>query len=182
MGFRTYIGKMTKEQYQTIKSLTIKEVSEQFGEGYDDEEPYPPGPYELAKEIYELGKYVELETENFRLFDDDEVDTYFNSDYLFIGLTKKGFTDIINDQRKGISKYYKSLYDGYDILGVDQEPVRSHLRSMSTEWFNDYTNPVDLSDREQITSSWKYEYTIFELIRLYKTFDWDNDIAVIYGY
>ena len=32
------------------------------------------------------------------------------------------------------------------------------------------------------TNSWSYEYSIFELVRLYKTFDWENDNLVLMGW
>ena len=182
MGFRTYIGRMSKDSAEKIKILTLKDIAHEFGEGSDDIDVYPPGPYELAEEVYELGKYVEVTADSFRLFDDDDVEEHYNSDYLFHGLTKKGFAEIINQQRENISKYYKTLNDSYGIVGVDQFPIKEHLNSMASEWNNKWTNPVDLDNGSKVTSSWKFEYTIFELIRLYKTFDWENDIAVIYGY
>jgi hypothetical protein len=182
MGFRTYIGRMSKVSQAEIKIMSINEISDQFGDGHDEEEPYPPGPYELAEEIYELGKYVTVNADSFSLFDDKEVEEYYNGDYLFHGLTKKGFEEIIDNQRKDISNYYTQLNDSYGIIGVDQTQIKTHLNSMANEWCNNFTNPVDLSDSPRITNSWKYEYTIFELIRLYKVFDWENDIAVIYGY
>ena len=43
--------------------------------------------------------------------------------------------------------------------------------------------PVDLDEsRERITGDWSYEYAIFELVRLYKVFDWENDDLVLEGW
>ena len=56
-----------------------------------------------------------------------------------------------------------------------------HVRDFSTEW--NYLTPYDLDDgKECITSSWKYEYGIFELVRIYKRFDWKKNVMVYYGY
>jgi hypothetical protein len=35
---------------------------------------------------------------------------------------------------------------------------------------------------ECITNSWLYEHQIFELVRLYKTIDWDNKCLLFYGW
>ena len=179
MGFRTYIGRLSKEAHNQLKSMCITDVVEAFG---DDGEDYPPGPYELAEEIYELGKYVTVEADSYSLFDDNEVQEFYNNEYLFHGITKKGFAEIIDNQRKNISKYYTQLNDSYGIIGADQQQIKIHLNSMANEWGNGFTSPIDLTDSDRITSSWKYEYAIFEMVRLYKVFNWENDIAVIYGY
>jgi hypothetical protein len=54
-----------------------------------------------------------------------------------------------------------------------------HLRGMYWEWSQ--LTPYDLDEPEKITNSWKYEYAIFELINIYKRFDWDKDVMVYWG-
>ncbi len=177
MGYRTYIGRLSKKDAENLKEAGYDDIAVQE---WEDEPAVPPGPYDLAECIYELGKYVDLEAEQFRLFNDDELENYYNEEYEFYGITKVGFAEIINGYTKQVQEYYSKLQAGYGIVGVDQTEIENHLRSMSTEWLN---NPIDLrDDTETITTSWKYEYAIFELVRLYKQFDWENDIAVIYGY
>lgn len=58
--------------------------------------------------------------------------------------------------------------------------IIEHVRSMRTEWT--WLEPYDLEKGVSITSSWKYEYGIFELVRIYKTFDWKRNVMVYYGY
>jgi hypothetical protein len=55
-----------------------------------------------------------------------------------------------------------------------------HIKSMRNEWV--LLNPFRLEKGIEITTSWKYEYGIFELVRIYKYFDWDNNIMIYYGY
>lgn len=178
MGFRTYIGKMSKGDAIKIKSMTKEDIARDFGDD-DIDNNYPPGPYELAENIYDLGKSVILEIEHYRLFDDDELEAHYNEDYEFYGITKQGFIDIIEMYKTEIANYYKSMYSSLNIVGASHEEIENHLRGMVSEWNND---PIDLTDNPRLTASWKYEYAIFEMVRLFKTFDWDNDIAVIYGY
>ena len=40
---------------------------------------------------------------------------------------------------------------------------------------------IDLSDRKLVSGSWIYKYAIFDMIFIYKTFDWENDLMVVYG-
>jgi hypothetical protein len=56
-----------------------------------------------------------------------------------------------------------------------------HIRSMRNEWKG--WIPFNLeNDTPEITNSWKYEYSIFELVRIYKTFDWKRNVMIYYGY
>lgn len=58
--------------------------------------------------------------------------------------------------------------------------IMEHVRSMRSEWT--VLTPYDLEEGDEVTTSWKYEYAIFELIKIYKTFDWKRNIMVYYGY
>jgi hypothetical protein len=58
--------------------------------------------------------------------------------------------------------------------------IIEHIRTMRTEWT--CLTPYNLERGDEITTSWKYEYAIFELVRIYKTFDWKKNVMVYYGY
>lgn len=59
--------------------------------------------------------------------------------------------------------------------------IIEHIRTMRPEWT--HLIPYDLNDgRDEITTSWKYEYGIFELVRIYKSFDWKKNVMIYYGY
>lgn len=58
--------------------------------------------------------------------------------------------------------------------------IIDHVRSMRTEWTA--MTPYDLNRDDEVTTSWKYEYAIFELVRIYKTFDWKKNVMIYYGY
>jgi len=55
-----------------------------------------------------------------------------------------------------------------------------HIRSYYSEW--NRMLPYNLENGDQCTSSWKYEYAVFELVRIYKSFDWNKNVMVYYGY
>lgn len=58
--------------------------------------------------------------------------------------------------------------------------ILEHMRSMRTEWT--LLKPYNLDNGDEITSSWKYEYGIFELVRIYKSFDWKKNVMIYYGW
>ncbi len=58
--------------------------------------------------------------------------------------------------------------------------IIEHVRSFRTEWT--YLTPFNLNKGEDVTTSWKFEYGIFELVRIYKTFDWKRNVMIYYGY
>jgi hypothetical protein len=55
-----------------------------------------------------------------------------------------------------------------------------HIRSFRSEWVS--LTPYDLYNGDSVTTSWKYEYEIFELVRIYKSFDWKKNVMYYYGY
>lgn len=75
----------------------------------------------------------------------------------------------------------------FDFSKITQEEQNSlfdiieHVRSMRIEWVG--IKPYNLkSESNSITTSWKYEYEIFELVRIYKSFDWKKNVMFYYGY
>lgn len=75
----------------------------------------------------------------------------------------------------------------FDFSKITQEQqnalydIIEHVRRMRIEWVG--MKPYNLkSDNDSITTSWTYEYEIFELVRIYKSFDWKKNIMFYYGY
>jgi hypothetical protein len=75
----------------------------------------------------------------------------------------------------------------FDFTKITQEEqnalfkIFEHVRSMRTEWT--CLTPFNLKNgSDEITTSWMYEYSIFELVRIYKSFDWKTNVMIYYGY
>lgn len=74
----------------------------------------------------------------------------------------------------------------FDFSKITQEEqnalfkIIEHIRGMRSEWT--CLTPYDLENGNSITSSWKFEYGIFELVRIYKSFDWKRNVMIYYGY
>ena len=43
------------------------------------------------------------------------------------------------------------------------------------------SNLINLNLNLVLVGSWKYKYAIFDMIEVYKYFDWDNYTMVVYG-
>jgi len=84
------------------------------------------------------------------------------------------------------SGYFDKPNVTFDFTKITQEEsnalykILEHVRTFSPEWT--YLTPYNLDSGEAITTSWKYEYSIFELVRIYKSFDWKKNQMYYYGY
>jgi hypothetical protein len=198
MGYRNYIGYISKREYNKIKSLNQKQLSQFYNVEEDD--CYRG----FVKELYEYGKYVEFQPpkKSFKpFFKNKELQKQYNEDQELYAVTDEFFAYTIDSYKEIIQTYYikmlapfredhaiLSLYNkDYDLseLSLEQKnavlKMIQHVNSMSMEWLA--LTPYDLhNDTSEINSSWKYEYAIFELVRIYKTFDWKRNVLVYYGY
>lgn len=154
-------------------------------------------PYKIGTELYELGKYSEiafkLESERPSLFTSDKLKERY-SDYGFVLLTKDDFKAVIEAYRQKIVDWFENLLnpDKSQIISDKlSKEERKHLeweheiKGKLEKWSGKYFDilPIDLDEnRGRITDSWSYEYAIFELIRLYKVFDWENNELVLVGW
>ena len=113
--------------------------------------------YDFGESLYEFGKYTDFEPPKKSLktfFKNKELNKYFTEEHDFNIVTKDFLEYIIESYKKRISDYY-----------------------------NDMMNPFfGVENGNSITSSWKYEYAIFELVRIYKSFDWKRNVMIYYGY
>lgn len=103
-------------------------------------------------------------------------------------------------KKEGLLNSIKMTYDdnmgpkyNFDLSKITQEEQNSlfkiieHVKSMSREWgvgstYYDDSRPYNLEEGEAISSSWKYEYAQFELVRIYKSFNWENNKMIYYGH
>ena len=217
MGYRTYIGKLSKTEHEKIKNLSLYELYK--SKGVDKEGAYL-GPYDLLddKYLFEFGKDPEFDDEKFYkpVFNNVETQKHYTKECDFWIVEKEYLEHIINFYQDLVKGYYNKMvmpFFGEDIFNqtsstflnsiktdysyktpnitfdfslITQKEQNalyemiSHIKSMRLEWF--YDSPFNLKDGDSITDSCKYEYEIFELIRIYKTFNWENDLLIYYRF
>lgn len=123
-----------------------------------------------------------------------------DSDRDFFSITKEGFKMIILAYREKVIDMLKkqidvhknpNLKDTEDYWGFDGNILRSmedELKTWELSWVREdgsnwYEN-IELNKPKGefgISGSWKYKYAIFDMIEVYKYFDWDNYTMVVYG-
>lgn len=201
MGYRHYLYAIPKKQVAEIQACKTNEDWCNFAEkhGYKvDRNCRDDGsgcvfPYQIGSAIYELGKRseigFELESERPSLFTSEELKERYSDDG-FALLTKDDFKAIIEDYRQKIVEWLQSLLSVDERSCFSDEPIKKQyqfetLQDKLDAWSGKYFGilPIDLDEsRERITGDWSYEYAIFELVRAYKVFDWENNDLVLVGW
>ena len=199
MGYRNYIASIPREEYNKIKNFTKEELYKYKNEPMD--EMGYVGVYDIANtSLYGLGKYVDEFPKKFfkPVFTNKELQNSFTEEHDFYLVGKKFLEGVLNMYGLKVKDYYNEMLK--DCLTDEKYPklkdpneipsqvifkILKHVESMSFEWgcskFSDLM-PYDLKKGDAITTSWKYEYAQFELVRIYKTFDWKNNVLIYYGY
>lgn len=205
MGYRHYLYAVPKKQVGEIQVCKTNEDWCKFAENYgykvdwdccDDGSGWF-SPYKIGTALYELGKYSEigfkLESERPSVFASEELKERY-SDYGFALLTKDDFKSVIEFYRQKIISWFKSLLEikdsskftaEYTKEQYQFEMLKGEVQDKIDAWSGKYfgISPIDLNDdKERITGDWSYEYVIFELVRVYKTFDWENNDLVLVGW
>lgn len=192
MGYRNYIGKISKENYEKIKDLSPTELENHFNLNKEEDDIHYLSKKDIGlHELYEIGSYCDYGYKHKELLNDffsnkETNELYHNSDTEFQLVNSKDFLAIIiDDYKERVKRMYENLIKDYDrsdlskLTKVQVIEAFEHIRSMSFEWT--HITPYDLDNTEKVTSSWKYEYAIFELINIYKRFDWDKDVMIYWG-
>lgn len=106
----------------------------------------------------------------------------YKSEYLKTAQRKLGSSD----------QNYETYFVGDTTKITEEENIQiykiiRHFEDMASEWgVNDICSdrrPYNLNmNNDIISGSWKYEYAVFELTKIYKTFDWKKNVMIYYGY
>lgn len=195
MGYRHHIYEVDKGLVEKIRACKtngeyIKVCAENFPEysrDEDEDDDYFPI-YDLGKELFDFGKYYENADKMYEhgdsLFSSEELREAYQ-DYNPIVLDKSGLRCAIEWQKERVRSIYSDLLNEKSALNKyddrsQLERLQAHARGYLFWWG---VNPCDLDEsKERLASSWLYEHTIFDLVRIYKTFDWDSKCLVFLGW
>ena len=114
----------------------------------------------------------------------------------FYSITKEGFKQIILFYRQTIIDYMKAsveLFENPELKESSKhwrttdllEMVKGEIR----EWESSYKDNdggthyfnIELEKENLVSGSWLYKFAIFDMIHVYKTFDWNKYTMVVYG-
>lgn len=201
MGYRHYFYKVDKDTLNKINSFSYDEFFKWGSENnlvdIDDEDPYLPL-YKIGEKFFEFGKYYEncdgiFESGN-SLFQDEKLQDRYE-EYVPYIVGKEAVLSAIEHQTKLIIEYYENMlnltdeerYERHFDRRSKEDMFKNHIESMYHEWKNPYfkgmISAIDVNESNHaITTSWKYEYSIFELVRLYKSTDWEKYGLIFMGW
>ena len=195
MGYRHYFYEVNIADCYIVKPLEYSELMEYCKERYpksvdDDPDENYIDIHEILdqKRIFEFGKlYWDDTVEKIQacgqpLFDIEATQKAFGH-YNPYMMGKEGLLTAIKIYKEKVINYYKSLLvDDKDYKALTSPAkLRAYVEDMLDWW--EKLGVLDLNEKhEQISDSWKYEHQIFELVRLYKSINWNEKRLLFYGY
>jgi hypothetical protein len=165
MGYRSRLGKVNKKEKDKFTGKSYEEVCEMLP---DTCTPYFP---EFHTQLYELGKYFDF-TKGTTPFYDFDIEEECEAEFFI--MTKEQLKELIEE-------YHDLVYQNYEKLAQGKGDAQSFLESRAREWCGKYLSPYYLDEEKTdgaIVSSWQYEYAIFNLVYIYRTFDWEQDYLI----
>lgn len=195
MGYRHYFYKCKKEDIARIREKTLAEL-EEYAKEKGAELCLLDDSFLPQEEVFEFGKlYYEDTAEQIYgtgvpLFSHKEVMEEF-SDFVPYEVGKQGLLKAIEIYHQKIKDYYEDLSkDGTtqilpfgielprpDITSADK--IKEHIKE-KLFWI-EYKVNIDEA-KKTLTDSWQYEDTIFNLVFLLKTIDWEKETLLFYGW
>lgn len=193
MWYRLYLAKMPRKEYEEMIKLSYDGFMKKYCTDGDDDEYKYVWLYEITEELYWFWKYVDYSSKMEKVvFDDDNLNSRY-SEYSFHIVNKEIIKDVIQEYRENVVKFYKWLLDWtasirlwwFEVWESKKTPeeriadIEQHLNSRVMEYSSNRSINIE---EWPVTTSREYEYTIFELIRIYREFDEDKDIMLYYWY
>ena len=181
MGYRAYLGAIGRPHYDQVKNVktlqNVLRIMAVWGRSVSPEDDYLPV-YDLVdREIVQVSEtLLTMDGGLKQFFSDDDLTKEVTSDNDIFIIDKEGLKAAVETYRQTILRYYQQLKERN---GAIAHFINTRIR----EW-RAATGPLaDLNqDREVISQSWLYEYGVFDLAYLYRTFDFDNELLVLYAY
>lgn len=175
MGYRFSLYRITKGTYNKWKDLSKEE--------YHSDEKW----VNFYKEVTQECVYFDTLKSIMRADLDNKLSSPFfthdvDEEYRMWATISRGqFLYIIEEVRQKIIEWFDGRRVDGDKLGeewnikADSWKIRfSHKNRYA------YAN-IDLEDKWRVSRGVSYEYLIFDLIHIYKIFDWENDVLLAIG-
>lgn len=172
MGYRTYLGTVDKTGHDQMQKMSLFYLKEKYGDGET------VGVYELVEELIGFGKYFDVDTTKYpHFFASEEMQKEF-SDYDFWIVDRDFLRAIISKEHLAMAEWFE------ECSGKTHEELIRQMKMMATEWRGDFgVCPYNLDlTKPHLVDSWKRDYAIFDLVRIYKTFDFEKNNLIYYGW
>lgn len=202
MGYRHYFKSVNNSDMEKIRKCCneeeLIEVEKSLSIECDDD--YFNMTH-LGRNLFEFGKYYEnaesIVNKGKPLFCNEELQERYSDYYPIIG-GKELILDAIEWQKNHIIKIYEDLLNGntdeidkiLHYKGMTDEEIKlkrfeNHLKDHLMWWKPEYGSftaiNLDLG-KDELCDSWLYEHTIFDLVRIYKSFDESKETILFIGW
>lgn len=189
MSYRTYLYSIGNDKLHELRKLSEEELYAKYSddkrEDYEDEQTYLDCrnlwlPKMTDKCIFEYGKWsdfdVLIEPITEEIFNPDS--HTFMQEHKFHTVGKEAILITIKEIKRLIAEQYQEWSD-------DPERGIRTFMTRASQWADkEYCGSIlDLNENSKdICLSDSYEYIVFELVNLLKTFDFDNNEILFVGY
>lgn len=207
MGYRHYFYKVKKADVEAVKDMDYEGLlryAEDNGAEINEWDGVKTFRFNDDKflnktEVHEFGKLYwddtakRIYSKGVPLFTKDEVQKGF-SDYVPYVVGKEGLLEAISIYQEKVIKFYKDLLvDGQDRqlpleITLRQEDVKSvdklvtHIEDKIFTLLHFGLVDIDEKHKWQVSHSWEYEHSIFNLVHILKSIDWEQDTLLFYGW
>lgn len=107
---------------------------------------------------------------------------FIDEDCDYFEVTKAGVAKFIEGYRQIIVKAYKEGMKPDDTRDFNWPAIDKYDNEKMWEWERNLVYDLESNSHDfELATSWKYEYTIFNLIAVYKLFDFENYKLIIIG-
>lgn len=190
MGYRHYFYKVSKDMVEKVKNMTIDEINEYAKSCdcyYECDITLYKDKFLDKKEIFEFGKVRDdlvdrIEKFGEPLFADSKTQDYLNYYDPYI-IRKEGLVEAINIYTEKVQNYYEDLLKADDVFEAltSINKITDEVKGKIFEISNFGIINTE-EDCDYLTDSWLYEYSIFNLGYILKTFDFDKDCLLLFGW
>lgn len=190
MGYRNYIGIIEKSKINDLMACKTvedeKAVYNKYGWEYDEDsdgEVYFSNSDLDYREDYELGKYVSLNEDVHNSLTDifSKDSPLYCKDTEFKVGDEKFLLALIENYRIEVKTYFESLQNKSLEELKDAVEDKLFIWGEPAERRGGFTYNLK-KNSDKIVDSWFYEYAIFELVRIYKSFNPETEVVVYYGH
>lgn len=200
MGYRNYFVTAKRDVIDKIKHMSIDDLTDyakSIGKYEDDYISIIDSDFWGGKCVYELGKLYWDDTADriystgTPVFDNGDTQACFDEYEPYI-VDKAGLTEAIKIYSEKTLKWYKDLLEdgksyeipfGFTIRddGIDKTTkIKNFIDGRIRDWKRGVVN-VD-TRYNQITTSWDYEYAVFQLAHLLHTINWLEYTLIFLGW
>lgn len=149
--------------------------------------------YYIGQELFDYGDRSEVGERMYDygtpLFPNHEIDKKYEH-YKPIILSEEGLAFSIEFIKNQVANIYADLLreessDKWKKNISQLDRMKLHIKSVYEAWrpeFGDYTAYNLNKSTDELALSWLWEHQIWDLIRIYKTFDWNNYALIFYGW